>query len=891
LTVVAAETVELPSKPRRHPLANCEACPFFYDDYAYVPSFGPPKADIAIVGQNPGQQEIKIGKPFTGPSGRLLDAVLKEYKLDRSRMFITNACLCVHRNENVKPPTSAVTACRPRLIAELKDREVKQVVALGNVPAQGLLQVRSAITSLRVGTWREIEDLSNVQILCTYHPAACLRSPAFFPSVCTDFGKLVHPPPPWKEPRFVVWEDEDTALRGIAELRRRKITTIALDLEWATPADKDVSFDHPYRYKILVIGIAISEDQAIVIGTTASQSERVRYAMKLYLRECKVIITQNGKSDKQGAYANGFDFDFSEDTMLQSYALDERTGIHGLKVQLEEKLGYPRYVDEIKEYLGKGKAKSFANIPKDILYKYNAYDTCGTFALWHYNRALIDADDFVEPVRPRHDGERWGLSRLHKFMVETSNNLAFVELNGFPVDLEYNKKLVVEYDGTLRGLEQDMFNTIGGTKFNPRSPKQLQKIFADMGVRLPLERRPNGTISPTTNAAALKDLYEKYKSVKLKGTIQATLATAPDNALGQEVFQVVDTRSVEVRFLEALLEYRKAAKLNGTYIRGLRKMVYKGRVYPTVMVHSTVSGRTSQRKPSLQVIPHAEFIKRQFVTADYRKWLVGDVDPLDAHVLMEFDYKQIELRVLTWLAQEPYFREVFADPSRDLFTELADIVKPERSKKTNMHPKDRRNIVKAFVYGLAYGREAGSIADEYEIPLADALRMQREFFGVIPKVVEFREQVKWQAINQDDLITPFGRRKRVWLITAENKKDIQNEACSFYPQSIASDILIQAFNVVRPALKGKAWIRNLVHDAIFAECREADLEYVSDYIIRTMIESAYAVMGDYVRIDVDAEVGRTWGDLCRLDEWKEGKRPYPTGLARRNEYENPSLVA
>jgi uracil-DNA glycosylase len=851
---------------RRHPLANCEQCPLNSPEYGYVPSFGPQKADIAIVGQNPGQNEIRTGKPFVGASGRLLDAVLKHYQLDRSKMFITNACLCVHRKENVKPPAAAVNACRPRLIAELQAREVKQVVALGNVPAQGLLHTKETITRLRVGTYRDCMDLPGVQLFSTFHPAFCLRTAAAFPSMANDFGKLVHPPPPWVEPGYVVLETVGQAIQGIRELRRRGIKKVSLDIETAVRGDKDTSFDHPARYRILCIGLAYAADKAVVFGYEASQSPFFMHMLKRFLDECEDIIAQNGKFDKQGCYAKECDFTFTRDTMLQSYCLDERPGHHGLKIQLVEKLGYPRYDNEIKRYIGKGKAAGFANIPKPILYKYNAYDICGTFALDEYNTRLIEADNFAEPVRERADGEKWGLERLHKFMVETANNLAYTELNGMGVDLKYNSELIKEYDAEIRQLERKMFRVIG-SEFNPRSPMQLKDVFHELGITLPIVRRPNGTFSETTDADTLQELYQNYKDKdkEHKGTLQGTLLEAPDSAVGAEVFEV-EARSKEVQFLEALLAHRKAVKYNGTYARGLRKHVWKGRVFPTVMIHSTVTGRTSQKRPSLQVIPRRDKLKRQFCV----------VKP--EHLLGEFDYGQIELRVLTWLAKEDYFRDIFADPSRDLFDELEPVIQPSRSGRVIENKKDRRNVVKCYVYGLAYGREAKSIADEFDLTVQEAERGLRAFFRVIPNIVAFREKTKWTALNGDDLVTPFGRRRRFPLITNENKKEIENESCAFYPQSIASDICIQAFDWLRPTLKGVAWCRNLVHDALFWEFHQNDLEYVSKTVIETMQKSAYAVMGDYVPIKVGADVGRNWGDLIPLADWQAGKRPYPTAV-------------
>jgi DNA polymerase I len=403
-----------------------------------------------------------------------------------------------------------------------------------------------------------------------------------------------------------------------------------------------------------------------------------------------------------------------------------------------------------------------------------------------------------------------------------------------------------------------MFALLDGTVFNPRSPKQLKAIFNQFNVPLPKVRRPNGTMSETTDANTLQALFEEFRAL-------THAPVAP---------RTVDPEKV-TNFLQALLAYRKAAKTNGTYVRGLRKMVWKGRVFPTVMIHSTVSGRTSQKRPSLQVIPHADEIKQQFVVSK------------DSNVLIEADYKQIELRVLTWLAQEEYFREVFADPSRDLFSELVPVVRPDRSRRTNMHPKDRRNIVKAFVYGLAYGREAKSVAEEFGLPIADAQQMYRDFFNVIPKIVDFRSKVKQQALHQDDLVTPFGRHRRFSLITNENRKEVENEALSFYPQSIASDICIQAFDRLRPALKGKAYCRNLVHDALFWECPEVDLEYVAGTVSSYMKQSAYDIMGNYVRIDIDLEVGRNWGQMIHLEKWLEGERPYTTTVCLKDAWVDP----
>jgi uracil-DNA glycosylase family 4 len=851
---------------RRHPQAECHRCPFFNDEFAYVGSYGPEHADVAFVGQNPGSNEIRLGRPFVGPSGRLLDKVLEHYKIERSELFITNAVSCTHKTDNtIKPPPGAVAACRPRLIAELKDHGVKQLVAMGNVPAQSLLRTRTVISNLRVGPFRTNgQELPGVQIIPTFHPAACLRSSASFPSMVNDIGKLVTRPPDWEDPYYTVWDTEKGALRAIKALKG-KYKRFTVDIE--TDLDKEKTFDHPNKYKILCIGLAWSRHQSVVFGINACKSKLVRAALSDLLGQLSAeLIFQNGKFDTAGLYAKGIrGLRIWHDTMYESYVLDERSGIHGLKYQGVEKLGCPRWDEEIEQYLGRGKQRRYGTIPKAILYRYNAYDTAATFALDEYNMGVIANDDFVEPIRRRADGGLWGLARLHKFLCLGAEGFMYTEYNGFAVDLEYNRELQVEYRAEIARLEKIMNQIVG--YINPRSPMQVKEALHELGVSVPKKRNAKGEMAETTDAEALQLMLEREKRrpSNPKHLRAFVLEKGKKHVLGPEVAVVV--KDPAVRFLEALLAHRKVSKLDGTYVSGLRKYVDNGRVYiGAVQLHSTSTGRLSQRKPSLQVIPRGDKLRRQYK--------VSHPD----HVLIEADYKQLELRVLTWLAREEYFRTIFSDPTRDLFNELEPVIKPERSNRAVTSKKDRRNVVKCFVYGLAYGREAQSIADELDLPVVLAQQMLKDFFQVIPNIVKFREDVKWQALSGKDLVTPFGRRRRFWLVTDSNKKDIANEACAFYPQSIGSDICVQAFTWLRPQLKGLAYCRNTIHDALYWECHQRHLEEVAGIIRRTMEASAYSICGDYVPLPVDVEVGRNWGDMIKLEDWLAGERPYPCAV-------------
>lgn len=675
-------------------------------------------------------------------------------------------------------------------------------MAMGNSAAQSLLGGKDGITKLRVGPPRTSDEFS-FRIVPTFHPAACFRpkGDGFFPSIVNDFGKLIRTTGEWTEPTVTVVDDRDSALRAIGELPQ---TPITVDIE--SDIDKDVSFEHSSRHHLLCVGIGYAAGKVCVFSERVCGDSVVLERLGRYLRGHNRIIAQNGKFDLEGLFhlLGGIRLWF--DTMLASYALDERRGIHGLKYNAVELLGTPRYDDEIKQYVTGG--KSYAAIPRELLYKYNGYDCAVTYALWELFTQLMDK----EPE----------LRALHDFLVRASNELMYVELNGIKVDSEYNAGLAVYYLARLEVVRYDMQITSGKPKFNPNSPMQIVDVLENVfGIHVPKKRNQKGEWRPTTDADTIEYLVDR--------------CTEPWG----EYYD----------FLTALQEHRKDAKSYGTYVKGIRERMYKGRVYPTFLLHGTTTGRLSSRNPNMQNITRGFKLRRQFIPGT------------PGNVFVNFDYKQIEARILTWLAKEDYLRDIFNDPTRDLFDELTPVLYGDTSSLNKAQLKELRIRVKAYFYGLGYGREAKSIADEYGLPLVEAQRGMRAFFSVIPKVVDFREATRRAVLNGQDLTTPFGRHRRFWLITKENKHEIMNEALAFTPQSIASDTCLQAFTWARPELKGIGWVRNLVHDSITAECHPDNVGRVTDIVRHNMIKSGRLVVGDYVNIEVDITIGDNMGVL------------------------------
>ena len=142
------------------PLANCSECPL--KDERFVPSLIPEgRPRLAVVGEAPGFQETAYGEPFKGPSGKLLDKVLNHHGFQRKEVLYTNVCLC-RPEDNATPPAAAQSACRQRLIHELADSGVQDVVALGGTAVGALVDDPRTITTLRVGPPRYLPELLGV---------------------------------------------------------------------------------------------------------------------------------------------------------------------------------------------------------------------------------------------------------------------------------------------------------------------------------------------------------------------------------------------------------------------------------------------------------------------------------------------------------------------------------------------------------------------------------------------------------------------------------------------------------------------------------------------------------------------------------------------------------
>jgi DNA polymerase len=144
-----------------------------------VPGEGNPNARVVLIGEAPGEEEDRQGRPFVGRSGKLLDQVLATAGLDRRDLWITNTvkhrpvAFEGKRAKNRAPLTSEIKAWRPCLETELKLIRPRVLVGLGAVAGKALVDPKFKITQQR-GEWFT-DTLVGVPVLITWHPSYILR--------------------------------------------------------------------------------------------------------------------------------------------------------------------------------------------------------------------------------------------------------------------------------------------------------------------------------------------------------------------------------------------------------------------------------------------------------------------------------------------------------------------------------------------------------------------------------------------------------------------------------------------------------------------------------------------------------------------------------------------
>lgn len=592
------------------PHALCDHCPLANEPL--VPPYAPGGTELAFVGEAPGASEVQMGKPFVGPSGRLLEAIVSNAESAYAAIHRTNVVMC-RPPANRTPSPQEVACCRPRLLAELAEAGIKRIVTLGKTAHEALIP---NWTPSERGMWH---STSEYRIMPTWHPAYVLRKPSEGAALILDVTKALHPR---EMPTFTQADPECVVITSLTELEHvlesvPDDTWVAIDTEtnqtqWydsvTRKANSIVMLQLAWEHcRGFVLDDEMLYDVPGVITSLQKFFDRVR------------LVAHNGKFDAVFLSTLGLKIVLEFDTMLAHYCLDEMPP-HGLKELVALEFGMPNYEDRlISQYLS-NRNDEYSKIPFLQLAQYGVLDVVATLALRELYEERLRANGLYE----------WPFKNV---LMRAANSFVEFEVRGIPIDVPYLQRSQRLFEQALISMVEDMRVKYHQPTLNPNSTQQMAHLLYDV-LKLPVQYSKSGGRS--TSHEALDALEGRHP------------------------------------LINDLLRYRRVAKMKSSYIDNVLEQVdSRGYVHPTVMIHGTETGRLSMRNPAMQTIPRPSDPNQPGYDVFLDGGVIrGAVIAPEGMVLIVADYSQAELRVLAALSGDPFLIKVYQD-GRDLHSEVA----------------------------------------------------------------------------------------------------------------------------------------------------------------------------------------------------------------------------
>ena len=387
--------------------------------------------------------------------------------------------------------------------------------------------------------------------------------------------------------------------------------------------------------------------------------------------------------------------------------------------------------------------------------------------------------------------------------------LAKIEKRGFKIDTDGMKEYSEALDGLAKELTERIYVQAGG-EFNINSPKQLGEVlFVNLG--LPYKKKKNKT-GYSTDAETLEEL-RPYSPI-----------------------------------IDDILEYRQVTKLKNTYAAALPLVADESaRIHTDFKQALTATGRLSSVEPNLQNIPIRTKMGREM-----RRYFVAR----EGYSLVDADYSQIELRLLAHISDDYNMCEAFKE-NEDIHRKTAAAVFGVPEEVVN---EEMRKRAKAVNFGIVYGISGFSLAKDIGTTTAEATKYIKNYKMNYPSIDIYLENVVNEATEKGYTATPFGRRRYIPELKAQNgmQRAFGKRVAMNAPiQGAAADIMKLAMIKVDKAIASEkldADIVMQVHDELIIEVRDSDRERCMAIVKREMEEAAKLS----VPLTVDVTSGKNW---------------------------------
>ena len=394
---------------------------------------------------------------------------------------------------------------------------------------------------------------------------------------------------------------------------------------------------------------------------------------------------------------------------------------------------------------------------------------------------------------------------------------------GIKIDVKRLEELSVKYHKELASLEKQIWKIVG-EEFNISSPKQLgEMLFVKMGLK-PKNQKKTASGGFSTKESELEKLKEEHPIANL------------------------------------ILEYRELAKLLGTYIDTIPKMVdEKQRLHSEFLQAGSATGRMASQNPGIQNIPNKTELGREI-----RKSFIAE----KGWKLVTFDYSQIELRIAAFLSEDKKLIEIFKE-GLDVHTAVACEVFGVEPKDVT---KEMRTRAKTINFGVMYGMGVTALQKNIGTDRKEAQEFLDGYFNKFSGLAEYLERVKRETAQKGFTETFFGRRRYFPDIHSKlpfMKASAERMAINAPIQGTEADIVKLAMIEIdkfltKKDLKKDAKLLLQVHDELVFEVKENIIDSIAPEIKKIMegIIDPKKVHG--IVCVADASVGDNWAETKKI---------------------------
>lgn len=404
--------------------------------------------------------------------------------------------------------------------------------------------------------------------------------------------------------------------------------------------------------------------------------------------------------------------------------------------------------------------------------------------------------------------KRLGMEELYlKAELPLVDVLFDMEERGVQVDVKLLNKLGDKFISEADQLSKVIFE-LAGKRFNINSPRQLASVLFD-DLKIPY---PKKSAKHSTNAEILEMITEEHEIVPL------------------------------------VSKYRFIAKLNSTYIEGIRRLLTPDNIIHTDYKQMlTTTGRLSSAEPNLQNIP---------VREEEGKSLRGLFTARDGYTLVSADYSQIELRLLTHFSGDSRMLELYRN-GEDIHTRTAaEVFGVPVSEVTS---KMRREA-KVVNFGIIYGMSDYGLSQSLKCSVSTARKYMETYFERFSSIKPYFDSIVQNAKKTGYTTTLLGRVRYIPELASPNYMTRQfgeRAAMNMPLQGSAADIIKLAMVDVAARLKGlKSRLILQIHDELIVEADDKEVDTVKA-VLKESMENCVSLS---VPLTVDIECGKSWLD-------------------------------